>query len=112
MRTYKEPKLVPDADGLIADTPNSLASPCFPCGAHLFEAMTVFSSWLAAGKDMVGALGAEVDRLENEVRELVPGLRHIDLETDRGGRTHPSHGSTDLHQYQTAVPVSPVGQPS
>ena len=39
-----------------------------------------------AGKDMVGALGAEVDRLENEVRELVPGLRHIDLETDRGGR--------------------------
>lgn len=74
------------------------------------EAMTVF--WYAAGKDMVGALGAEVDRLENEVRELVPGLRHIDLETDRGGRTHPSHGSTDLHQYQTAVPVSRVGQPS
>ena len=35
---------------------------------------------------MVGALGAEVDRLENEVRELVPGLRHIDLETDRGNR--------------------------
>lgn len=64
------------------------------------------------GKDMVGALGAEVDRLENEVRELVPGLRHIDLETDRGGRTHPSHGSTESHQYQTAVPVSPIGQPS
>ncbi len=76
------------------------------------EAVTVFSFWHAAGKDMVGALGAEVDRLENEVRELVPGLRHIDLETDRGGRTHPSHGSTELHQYQMAVPVSPVGQPS
>ena len=35
---------------------------------------------------MVGALGAEVDRLEQEVRLLVPGLRHIDLETDRGRR--------------------------
>ncbi len=35
---------------------------------------------------MVNALGAEVDRLEQEVRLLVPGLRHIDLETDRGRR--------------------------
>ena len=35
---------------------------------------------------MVGALGGEVDRLEQEVRLLVPGLRHIDLETDRGRR--------------------------
>ena len=43
---------------------------------------------------MVNALGAEVDRLENEVRELVPGLRHIDLETDRGGRATAS-GSYD-----------------
>ena len=60
---------------------------------------------------MVGALGAEVDRLENEVRELVPGLRHIDLETDRGGRTpNPSHGNTELQQDQTAVPMNPVGQ--
>ena len=28
---------------------------------------------------MVGALGAEVDRLEAECQKLVPGLRHIDL---------------------------------
>lgn len=63
------------------------------------------------GKDMVGALGAEVDRLENEVRELVPGLRHIDLETDRGGRSpDPRHGSTEAQQDQTAVPMNPVGQ--
>lgn len=63
------------------------------------------------GKDMVGALGAEVDRLENEVRELVPGLRHIDLETDRGSRTHPAQNE-EAHLFQTSVPVNPVGQPS
>ena len=28
---------------------------------------------------MIGALGAEIDRLENEIRQLVPGIRHIDL---------------------------------
>lgn len=60
---------------------------------------------------MVGALGAEVDRLENEVRELVPGLRHIDLETDRGSRTHPAQNE-EAHLFQTSVPVNPVGQPS
>ena len=33
----------------------------------------------AAGKDMVGALGAEVDRLESEIKRVMPGIRHIDL---------------------------------
>ena len=28
---------------------------------------------------MIGALGAEIDRLEAEIRQLVPGIRHIDL---------------------------------
>ena len=28
---------------------------------------------------MVGALGAEVDRLETEIQQLMPGIRHIDL---------------------------------
>ena len=71
---------------------------------------------------MVNALGAEVDRLENEVRELVPGLRHIDLETDRGGRAGAS-GSYDepYHMPGTSVTApgtsttsnnSPVPQPS
>lgn len=32
-----------------------------------------------AGNDMIGALGAEIDRLEAEIRQLVPGIRHIDL---------------------------------
>lgn len=32
-----------------------------------------------AGRDMVGALGAEVDRLETEIQQIMPGIRHIDL---------------------------------
>ena len=34
---------------------------------------------MATGKDMVGALGAEVDRLESEIKRVMPGIRHIDL---------------------------------
>ena len=56
---------------------------------------------------MVGALGAEVDRLENEVRELVPGLRHIDLETDRGGRNQAVQDPPNY--FQPLVSVAPVG---
>ena len=65
-----------------------------------------------AGKDMVGALGAEVDRLENEVRELVPGLRHIDLETDRGGRNQHAAAQDPSPYVQPTVAVPPVAQPS
>lgn len=28
---------------------------------------------------MIGAIGAEIDRLELEIRQAVPGIRHIDL---------------------------------
>ena len=28
---------------------------------------------------MIGALGAEIDRLEYEIQQAVPGIRHIDL---------------------------------
>jgi zinc transporter 9 len=52
------------------------------------------------GKDMIGALGAEVDRLEQEVSLLVPGLRHIDLETDRGRQ----HSGSQDEPYQYPVP--------
>ena len=34
---------------------------------------------LLAGNDMIGALGAEIDRLEYEIQQAVPGIRHIDL---------------------------------
>lgn len=35
-----------------------------------------------AGNDMIGAIGAEIDRLELEIRQAVPGIRHIDLVSD------------------------------
>lgn len=35
---------------------------------------------LGAGEEVVTALGSEVDRLEKEIQELVPGIRHVDIE--------------------------------
>ena len=28
---------------------------------------------------MIGAIGAEIDRIEMEIKQAVPGIRHIDL---------------------------------
>lgn len=36
------------------------------------------------GKDVLSASGAEIDRIEQEIKRAVPGLRHVDIETDRG----------------------------
>jgi solute carrier family 30 (zinc transporter), member 9 len=36
------------------------------------------------GAHIVQAVGAEVDRMEAEIRNLVPGVRYVDLEADRG----------------------------
>ena len=41
--------------------------------------MALIKALVFAGKDMVGALGAEVDRLESEIKRVMPGIRHIDL---------------------------------
>lgn len=35
---------------------------------------------LTAGEEVVVALGSEVDRLENEIQQLVPGIQHVDIE--------------------------------
>ncbi|XP_059306601.1 metal tolerance protein C4-like [Lycium ferocissimum] len=32
------------------------------------------------GEEVVTALGAEVDRLEKEIQEIVPGIKHVDIE--------------------------------
>ncbi|CAL1373937.1 unnamed protein product [Linum trigynum] len=32
------------------------------------------------GEELVTALGSEVDRLEKEIQDLVPGIRHVDIE--------------------------------
>lgn len=36
--------------------------------------------FLTAGEEVVVALGSEVDRLENEIQQLVPGIQHVDIE--------------------------------
>lgn len=43
-----------------------------------------------AGEEVVVALGSEVDRLENEIQELVPGIRHVDIE---------AHNPTELSPW-------------
>lgn len=42
------------------------------------------------GKGVIRTVGEEIDRLENEMKALVPGLRYVDLETDKGraGRSY------------------------
>lgn len=35
-------------------------------------------------RNIISAVGAEVDRIESELRALNPGIRWVDLETDRG----------------------------
>lgn len=38
------------------------------------------TKFLTAGEEVVVALGSEVDRLENEIQQLVPGIQHVDIE--------------------------------
>jgi hypothetical protein len=45
--------------------------------ARMDALMTAYSA------AVVSATGAEVDRLERQITALVPGIRHVDLETDR-----------------------------
>jgi hypothetical protein len=37
-----------------------------------------------AGEEIINAVGAEVDRIETEIQRINPGVRYVDLETDRG----------------------------
>ncbi|WVY89238.1 hypothetical protein V8G54_034752 [Vigna mungo] len=39
--------------------------------------MNIMSNY---GEEVVTALGSEVDRLEKEIQNLVPGIRHVDIE--------------------------------
>jgi zinc transporter 9 len=42
------------------------------------------------GEEVVTALGSEVDRLEKEIQELVPGIQHVDIEAHNPTPTDPS----------------------
>ncbi|WCJ28542.1 Zinc transporter 9 [Euphorbia peplus] len=41
------------------------------------ELLKIMSNY---GEEVVTALGSEVDRLEKEIQDLVPGIRHVDIE--------------------------------
>lgn len=37
-----------------------------------------------AGRGVIRTVGEEIDRLESELKAMVPGLVYVDLETDKG----------------------------
>jgi hypothetical protein len=47
------------------------------------------------GKELVGALGSEIDRIEASIRAFMPSIRHIDLEADKGGAGEVRHSLRD-----------------
>lgn len=58
-------------------------------GMNLLEWLAQVTIWTCivitlnmyiVGEEVVTALGSEVDRLEMEIQELVPGIRHVDIE--------------------------------
>ena len=47
--------------------------------------ITAFSNVLSEyGSMLVRAVGSEVDRIERDIQEIVPGVIYVDLEADRG----------------------------
>ena len=47
------------------------------------------------GKELVGALGSEIDRIEASIRAFMPAIRHIDLEADKGSAGEVRHSLRD-----------------
>jgi zinc transporter 9 len=56
-------------------------SPGVPSGT-LRDAMDL--AMMEFGRGVIRTVGEEIDRLEAELRAICPGLRYVDLETDRG----------------------------
>lgn len=54
----------------------------------------VYDCVQAYGRGIINAVGAEVDRLETEIKSLNPGCHYVDLETDRG-RSRPAGAAGD-----------------
>ncbi|KAI8475751.1 MAG: hypothetical protein J3K34DRAFT_29476 [Monoraphidium minutum] len=50
----------------------------------------------------VSAVGAEVDRMEQDIMRIVPGVRYVDLETDRGKPLRPPSPET-LERQRAAL---------
>ena len=47
------------------------------------------------GRELVGALGSEIDRIEASIRAFMPAIRHIDLEADKGSAGEVRHSLRD-----------------
>ncbi|KAG1660211.1 hypothetical protein FOA52_005080 [Chlamydomonas sp. UWO 241] len=58
------------------------------------------------GKGIISAVGAEVDRIEAEIQTLNPGIRYVDLETDRGRRAPPGSLSSLDGDFNDPGPMS------
>lgn len=66
---------------------SKIQSACMPPGAGpesdaLQNAMDL--AMFEVGRGVIRTMGEEVDRLEEELKSMVPGLAYVDLETDRG----------------------------
>ncbi|KAG2430069.1 hypothetical protein HXX76_010169 [Chlamydomonas incerta] len=48
------------------------------------------------GRELISAVGAEVDRIEGEIQKLNPGILYVDLETDRGRHDSWRRGAISL----------------
>lgn len=61
-------------------------SACTPPGVQPNDALrnTMDLAMMEFGRGVIRTVGEEIDRLEEELRVLVPGLLYVDLETDRG----------------------------
>ena len=46
--------------------------------------INVHTLFMRAGRGVIRTVGEEIDRLEGELKALVPGLVYVDLETDKG----------------------------
>lgn len=55
------------------------------------------------GEEIIGAVGAEVDRIETEIQRINPGVRYVDLETDRG-----QVSSATRTEWTGAMPAQPL----
>ncbi|CAG9462386.1 unnamed protein product [Pedinophyceae sp. YPF-701] len=74
------------------------------------------------GSGVISANGAEIDRIESCIKKAVPGVRHVDIETDRGRlfRNSPKWPQLDTNvsrapdvYKENGAPVAPrLGTPS
>ncbi|CAH8392699.1 unnamed protein product [Eruca vesicaria subsp. sativa] len=68
-----------DPIGLLLETYLECAPSSFSCG-FVFEVVYSKLSKHVVGEEVVTALGSEVIRLEKQIRDLVPGIQHVDIE--------------------------------